>query len=50
MKKLNVLKPDVRTGYLNNGKGQEVTYLQVPQNVTVEELREDIDNGAVIYY
>lgn len=49
MKKLNVLKPDARTGYLNNGKGQEVTYLQVPQNVTVEELQEDIDNGAVIY-
>lgn len=49
MKKLNVLKPDVRTGYLNNGKGQEVTYLQVPRDVTLQELREDIDNGAAIY-
>ena len=49
MKILNLLKPDVRTGYLNGGKGQEVTYLQIPHNVSCRELKEDIDNGAAFY-
>lgn len=47
MKKINVLKPDVQTAYLNFGKGQEVTYLNVPDRLTVKDLEEDVKNGAV---
>ncbi len=47
MKKLNLLKPDVRSGYLNNGKGQEVRYLNIDENIGRKELKNDIANGAV---
>lgn len=46
MNKLHVLKPDLHTGYLNYGKGQEITYLAVPENVSMNELDEDIAAGA----
>ena len=46
MKKINLLKPDVVTGYLSNGKGQEITYLNVPSNLMGGMLLEDIKNGA----
>ncbi|MCQ2498702.1 MAG: AAA family ATPase [Lachnospiraceae bacterium] len=46
MSRFNLIKPDIHTGYLNDGKGQEVTYLQIPENLTIEELEEDIKNGA----
>lgn len=49
MKRLNILKPDVRTGYLDFGRGQEVTYLSVPEDITNADLEADIDNGAVQY-
>lgn len=47
MKTLNLLKPDIKTGYLEGGRGQEITYLQVPENISYKELEEDIENGAV---
>ncbi len=47
MEKLNLIKPDIRTGYLNYGKGQQVTYLQVPDNISYKELKSDVSKGAV---
>lgn len=47
MGKINLLKPDVRTVYLAEGKGQEVTYLNVDPDLTEIKLSEDINNGAV---
>ena len=49
MKRLNLLKPDVISGYLNEGKGQEVTYLHIHENIDVYELKEDVQNGAYPY-
>ena len=49
MKRLNLLKPDVRNGYLNEGKGQEVTYLQIQEGIDQKELEEDVQNGALQY-
>ena len=49
MKRLNLLKPDVKNGYLNEGKGQEVTYLQIPEGIDQKELEEDVQNGALQY-
>lgn len=46
MKKLSLLKPDVRTGYLEDGKGQEVTYLDVSDGLNIKSLEQDIKNGA----
>jgi len=46
MNKLNLLKPDLHTGYLNYGKGQEITYLTVPEEISISKLEEDIKNGA----
>lgn len=47
MKKLNLLKPDMHCGYLNNGKGQEVNYLAVSEELGLKELEEDVKNGAL---
>lgn len=49
MKTLHILKPDVRTGYLESGKGQEVTYLNVPEGISFQEIEKDVENGAVQY-
>ncbi|MCR5672567.1 MAG: AAA family ATPase [Lachnospiraceae bacterium] len=46
MKKINLLKPDVETGYLSNGKGQEINYMNIRPDLTVAKLEEDIRNGA----
>lgn len=46
MVKLNLLKPDICTGYLNNGKGQAVTYLNVPEDIGLAQLKADVKNGA----
>lgn len=47
MKKINLLKPDVVTGYLSDGKGQEITYLNIDPKLTLSMLKEDIRNGAI---
>ena len=46
MEKINLLKPNVETGYLSNGKGQEITYLKVDPDLNRYRLAEDINNGA----
>lgn len=48
-KVLHLLRPDLQTGYLNYGKGQEVTYLNVPKNLTKGHLAEDVEHGAVMF-
>ena len=45
MKKLNLLKPDIHSGYLNYGKGQEINYLAVPGELGLEELEEELWNS-----
>ncbi len=47
MKRLNLLKPNQHTVFLNNGKGQEVNYLYVPEEVTRKVLEHDVEAGAV---
>ena len=49
MKKIHLLKPDVRTGYLNHGEGQEITYVNIPKGLGLEELKDDVKNGAIQY-
>ena len=50
MKKLNLLKPSVKTGFLANGRGQRVEYLDIWQStLNKEKLAEDIKNGASLY-
>lgn len=43
---LHEIKPNLQTGFLNYGKGQEITYLAVPEFIGLKELNEDINNGA----
>ncbi|MDD6057761.1 MAG: AAA family ATPase [Clostridiales bacterium] len=49
MKKLNLLKPNLRTGYLNNGRGEEVSYLQLMPEMGIKALEQDVENGAEQY-
>ncbi len=50
MKRLSLLKPDKRTVYLDNGKGQEANYLYIPKDsIGVNGLRKDVSAGAVHY-
>lgn len=49
MERLHLLKPDVVSGYLNEGKGQEVTYLHINDVIDVEELMDDVAAGALPY-
>lgn len=49
MKKLNLLKPDKRTLYLNHGKGQEVNYLHISEDLTFASLEQDVKAGAVLF-
>lgn len=49
MKKLNLLKPDKRTLYLNHGKGQEVNYLHILEDLTFASLEQDVKAGAALF-
>lgn len=49
MKKLQLLKPDKQTVYLNKGKGQEINYLQLNSSLDKDALESDVKNGAVLY-
>ncbi len=50
MKKLSLLKPDVKTTYLNDGKGQKATYLYIPkESAGIDGLRKDVAAGATHY-
>lgn len=46
MRKLNLLKPNKKTVYLNYGKGQEVNYLELDEFLNREGLETDVKNGA----
>ena len=46
MNRINLLKPDVVNGFLEGGKGQEVTYLNIDPELSPDKLDEDIANGA----
>ncbi len=47
MKQLNLLKAEEKTLYLNEGKGERVDYLYIPDGITAQALKEDVENGAV---
>ena len=46
MKKINLLNPNLCKGYLGNGKGEKVEYLEVPEGLTLKALQEDVEIGA----
>ena len=45
-KRLSLLKPNKKTVYLANGKGQEVNYLHISRKLDLEALRKDVKAGA----
>ena len=47
MKKLNLLKPKLKSIYLEEGKGQNLKYLYIPKKLDKEALRSDVKAGAV---
>ena len=47
MNKLQLLKAEERTYYLNEGKGEKVTYLQIPEGLGRAGLKSDVANGAL---
>ncbi len=49
MKKLIQLKPDKRTVYLNGGKGQEATFLNISTDLTKGALEKDVKAGAELF-
>jgi len=46
MKSLNLLKPNKKSIFLNSGKGQEVKYLELDEEIGLKALKEDIKAGA----
>lgn len=46
MKKMNLKKPQIETEFLEEGKGQKVKYLRVPDNLDLGKLKRDVQNGA----
>lgn len=46
MKRLNLLKPNEKTGYLNGGRGQEVNYIELTDDLNLKSLEQDVKNGA----
>lgn len=49
MKKLNLLMPDVHTGYLGTRRKERVRYLAVPSDLSMRMIEEDMKTGAVIF-
>ena len=46
MRKLSLLKPDVKTTYLNCGKGDEVKYINIPERLGIKQLEKDVKAGG----
>ena len=46
-KKLSLLKPDKKTIYLENGKGQQVDFLKISKDLRLEDLESDVKAGAL---
>lgn len=49
MKKISVLKPDVRKGIMKNEQADKFTFLQIPKDLGIDDLKRDIKLGAVHY-
>lgn len=49
MRKLSLLKPDIRRGILKNEQADKFVYLSVPENIGIADLKRDIELGAVQY-
>lgn len=47
MKKLNLLEPKIITGFLNDGAGEKVKYLQIANELDVKALEKDVEAGAI---
>ena len=47
MKKLNLLEPNVITGFLNGGAGEKVRYLQILDTINLKALEADVEAGAI---
>ena len=46
MKRISVLKPDVRKGIMKNEQADKYTFLSIPANVGMDDLKKDIKLGA----
>ena len=46
MKKLHLLKPDVKSCFLNEGRGEKVNYIHIDDTLTAECLAKDVAAGA----
>ncbi len=46
MKSLNLLKSNKKSIFLNSGKGQEVKYLELDEEIGLKALKEDVKAGA----
>ena len=49
MKKLNLLMPDVHTGYLGTTRKEQVRYLSIPSGLTMKMIEDDMKTGEVIF-
>lgn len=47
MSRLNLLAPDYNVRYANEGKGDKIKYLNIPENINKEALISDIKEGGV---
>ncbi len=49
MKKLNLLMPNVHTGYLGTRRKEKVRYLSIPSGLSMKMIHEDMKTGEVIF-
>lgn len=49
MKKLNLLMPDVHTGYLGTRRKEQVRYLSIPSGLSMKMIKDDMKTGEVIF-
>ena len=49
MRKLNLLMPDVHTGYLGTRKKERVRYLSIPSDLSMKMIEDDLKTGEVIF-
>ena len=47
MKKLHCLKPEQHVCFLDQGRGERVTYLKISDELNEENLRQDVESGAL---
>ena len=49
VKKLNLMMPDIHTGYLGTRRKERVRYLAVPGDISLKMIEEDLEAGSVIF-